>query len=161
MEMSDSQKFPVAAHALAYMAHKGAFSAADAVSSAALAASMPTNPVVVRRVMAGLRDRGFVQSGKGHGGGWILACELSVVTLRDVYAAVGNPPLLAMGHRTKTPECLVEQALNATLGRAFEDAEALLLARFGSVTLAALREEVGDRLAARGGSNGGAHALAS
>ena len=37
--MSDSQKFPVAAHALAYLAHKGAFSAAEAVSSAALAAT--------------------------------------------------------------------------------------------------------------------------
>ena len=50
--MSDSQKFPVAAHALAYLAHKEAFSADRAVASAELAASVPTNPVVVRRVTA-------------------------------------------------------------------------------------------------------------
>ena len=50
--MSDSQKFPVAAHALAYLAHKGANSPAQAVPSAILAASIPTNPVVVRRVTA-------------------------------------------------------------------------------------------------------------
>jgi hypothetical protein len=29
---------------------------------------MDTNPVVLRRVMAGLRDQGYVQSEKGHGG---------------------------------------------------------------------------------------------
>ena len=59
--MSDSQRFPVAAHALAYLAHKGAFSAADAAPSAVLAASIPTNPVVVRRDRGGQHRarRGF------------------------------------------------------------------------------------------------------
>lgn len=42
--MSDSQRFPVAAHALAYLAHKGAYSATEAEPSAVLAASVPTNP---------------------------------------------------------------------------------------------------------------------
>ena len=37
--MSDSQRFPVAAHALAYMAHKGAFTPAQAAPSALLASS--------------------------------------------------------------------------------------------------------------------------
>ena len=50
--MSDSQRFPVAAHALAYLAHKDAFDAARAMPSAILAASIPTNPVVIRRVTA-------------------------------------------------------------------------------------------------------------
>ncbi len=93
--MSDSQRFPVAAHTLAYLAHKGAFSREKAVSSSVLAASVPTNPVVIRRVMAGLREEGYVRSEKGHGGGWVLACDLAKVTLRDVYDAVGRPSLLA------------------------------------------------------------------
>ena len=49
--MSDSQRFPVAAHTLAYLAHKQASAPDRAVASAELAASIPTNPVVVRRVM--------------------------------------------------------------------------------------------------------------
>ena len=57
--MSDSQQFPVAAHALAYMAHKNADAPERAVSSALLAASMPTNPVVVRRVTAQLARAGL------------------------------------------------------------------------------------------------------
>lgn len=120
-------------------------------TSEALAKAMSTNPVVVRRVMAGLRDQGYVRSEKGHGGGWTLACDLAKVTLRDVYEALGSPALLAMSNRTEAPGCLVEQAVNAALDQVFEDAEALLLARFGEVTLAMLSADFHDRLVTRGG----------
>ncbi len=71
--MSDSQKFPVAAHALAYLAHKSAFSADRAVASAELAASVPTNPVVVRRVTAMLGKAGLIGARAGaNGGAWLL-----------------------------------------------------------------------------------------
>jgi DNA-binding IscR family transcriptional regulator len=123
------------------------------VTSEVLARAIGTNPVVVRRIMAGLRDQGYVQSEKGHGGGWTLACDLSKVTMRDIYVALGSPALLAMSHRTETPGCLVEQAVNATLGQAFADAEALLLARLGQVTLAMLSADLHARMIARGGSH--------
>src|SRR6476646_1999128 len=107
-------------------------------TSAMLAKAMDTNPVVIRRIMAGLRDQGYVRSEKGHGGGWTLACDLSEVTLRDIYTALGSPSLMAMGNRTEAPGCLVEQAVNAALNQAFDDAEALLLSRFAEVSLAML-----------------------
>lgn len=121
-------------------------------TSETLARAMDTNPVVIRRIMAGLRDQGFVRSGKGHGGGWTVACDFEQVTLGDVYDALGRPALLAMGNRTEAPGCLVEQAVNAALGEAFDKAEALLLAEFGQITLAALSADFHTRLAARGGS---------
>lgn len=120
------------------------------MTSERLARVMETNPVVIRRIMAGLRDRGYVQSEKGHGGGWTLACDFSKVTLRDIHAALGGPSLLAVGHRTESPTCLVEQAVNATLNEAFDEAEALLLARFGEVSLEMLHAEVRGRLGSRG-----------
>jgi DNA-binding IscR family transcriptional regulator len=113
-----------------------------AVTSEALARAMKTNPVVVRRTMAGLREHGYVRSEKGHGGGWTVACDASKVTLRDIYAALGSPTLLAIGHRAEAPGCLVEEAVNAALGRSFRDAEALLLTRLGEVTLAKLSARV-------------------
>ena len=118
-----------------------------------LAKAMETNPVVIRRIMSGLREQGYVRSEKGHGGGWTLACDLSKVTLRDIYAALGSPSLLAMGNRTESPDCLVEQAVNAALNQTFHDAEALLLARLGDVTLAMLSADLHQRLAARSGSS--------
>ncbi len=119
------------------------------LTSETLARAMDTNPVVIRRIMAGLRDLGYVRSEKGHGGGWTLACDLSKVTLRDVYIALGCPSLLAIGNRTEAPGCLVEQAVNAALNRAFDDAEALLLRRFGEVTLAMLSDDLRQRLGSR------------
>lgn len=134
-------------HVLLHMAQKD-----GPVTSDVLAKALDTNPVVIRRVMAGLRDQGYVQSEKGHGGGWRLACDLSKVTLRDIYSALGSPSLLAIGNRTDTPECLVEASVNAALDKSFRSAEELLLARLGEVTLAALHADVRTRHAARGHS---------
>jgi len=132
-------------HVLLHMAeHEGP------VTSETLSRAMGTNPVVIRRVMAGLRRRGYVRSEKGHGGGWSLACDLSAVTLRDIYAALGDPPLLAIANRTESPGCLVEQAVNAALDAACREAEARLLAHLGAVTLAQLSHDFHARLAARG-----------
>jgi DNA-binding IscR family transcriptional regulator len=121
-------------------------------TSETLARAMNTNPVVVRRIMAGLRDQGFVRSEKGHGGGWTIAVDLEAMTLRDIYDALGQPEILAMGNRTEAPGCLVEQAVNAALGHAFDEAEALLLRRFGEVTLAQLSADFHARLSEWGGA---------
>lgn len=145
--MRRSSRLSGVLHVLLHMAeHEGP------LTSEMLAKPLGTNPVVIRRIMAGLRDQGYVQSEKGHGGGWTLACDLSKVTLRDIYTALGSPSVLAMGNRTETAGCIVEQAVNATLGPALHDAEALLLARFGEVTLAMLSADVHERLIARAGS---------
>lgn len=120
------------------------------VTSEDLSKMMATNPVVVRRTMAGLRKQGYVQSEKGHGGGWTLSCDLAKVTLRHIYTAVGSPSLLAIGNRTEAPECLVELAVNAALQQTFDEAEELLLTRLGDVTLAKLRADCHARIVARG-----------
>lgn len=134
-------------HVLLHMAEH-----AGPVTSEVLAQAMCTHPVVIRRIMAGLRKQGYVRSEKGHGGGWTLACDLAKVTLRDIYTALGCPSLLAMGNRTESPGCLVEQAVNAALDQAFQDAEVLLLARLDGVTLAMLSADFHERFAAHGGS---------
>jgi DNA-binding IscR family transcriptional regulator len=127
-------------HILLHMAEQEA-----PMTSEVLAKALGTNAVVVRRTMAGLREQGYVQSERGHGGGWKLACDLTKVTLRDIYIAIGSPTLLAMSHRTEAPDCLVEQSVNAMLDGAFQDAEALLLSRLGDVTLAGLSADVRKR----------------
>jgi len=134
-------------HVLLHMAERD-----GPMTSEVLAKAMDTNPVVIRRIMAGLREKGYVRSEKGYGGGWTLARDLSRVTLRDVYIAIGCPPLLAIGNRTESPGCLVEQEVNAALGEAFRDAESSLLSRLGEVTLASLSNALRGRLP-RGGKS--------
>lgn len=127
-------------HVLLHMAQKD-----GPVTSEVMAKSMDTNPVVIRRIMAGLRDAGYLRTEKGHGGGWTLNCDLSKVTLRDVYRALGDPPLFAIGNRSENPDCLVEKAVNAALDKSLDDAEKILMARLGEVTLATLAADVRRR----------------
>src|SRR5690606_31257054 len=98
-----------------------------------------------RRIMAGLRDDGFVRSEKGHGGGWTIARDPSEITLADIYRAVGAPAILAMRHRTESPGCVVEQAVNHALEDAFRSAEAIFMDKLGNITLAALAVDFSRR----------------
>ena len=135
-------------HLLLHMAHS-----ARPLTSEELAGFLHTNPVLVRRTLAGLRERGYVGSGKGHGGGWVVTADLRQVTLRDIYEAVGSPAVFAMGNRVENPACLVEQAVNQSLASAFEEAEALLIERLSNVTLA----ELSERFNAQYAQHRGAH----
>ncbi len=111
------------------------------LTSEALAPMMGTNPVVVRRTMAGLRDAGIVRSEKGHGGGWSLARPLEEVTFGDVYEALGKPALFSMGPRVDNPGCLVEQAVNRALAEAMGQAETVLLAQLRATPVGNLAAE--------------------
>jgi Rrf2 family protein len=132
-------------HVILHMAEVG-----EPMTSDELARVMLTHPVVVRRVMAGLRDSGLVRSEKGHGGGWVLSCNLEDITLGDIYNALDAPELFAIGNRTEAPGCLVEQAVNAALDSAFAEARQVLLDRLAGVTLASLSKDFRARLQARG-----------
>jgi DNA-binding IscR family transcriptional regulator len=143
--MKRDSKLSGVLHVLLHMAEMN-----GPVTSETLARAMNTHPVVVRRLMAGLRKAGFVASEKGHGGGWVLGCPLSAMTLGDVHAALGAPPLLAVGLRDAQSSCLVEQAVNHALGAAYADAQALLVARLHGVKLSALAEDFHRGMQARG-----------
>lgn len=132
-------------HVLLHMAESEA-----PLTSETLAKAMQTHPVALRRLMAGLREAGFVGSAKGHGGGWVLTCSLEQVTLRDIHEALGAPALVSLGFREDQPECLVARAVNDALTDAVQEAEAALLRRLDGVTLAALSRDFHQRLLARG-----------
>lgn len=135
--MSDSQQFPVAAHALAYMAHKNADAPQRAVSSALLAASMPTNPVVVRRVTAQLARAGLIATRPGAGGGAWLLKPASEIRLDEVLKAVdgcahlGKPPPGARG-------CPVGEKIPREVAKAITAADEAAAQRLSTITVADL-----------------------
>ena len=138
--MRRDSKLSSVLHVLLHLAHSD-----HPMTSEEMAGFLDTNPVLVRRVLAGLRERGYISSNRGHGGGWSITCDLARVTLRDVYDAVGAPPFFAMGNRSEKTDCLVEQVVNASLAQAFDEAEALLIRQLGHVTLADLSAEFNRR----------------
>ena len=116
-------------------------------TSAQISRMLGTNPVVVRRMMSGLRERGLVKSEKGHGGGWQLTKSLADTTLLDVYLAIGEPPLFNIGPDSEHPDCLVEQAVDARMAQALGEAETLLKKRFATITVADLADDFEQRIA--------------
>lgn len=118
------------------------------ITSGEAAEMLHTNPVVIRRTMAGLRDAGLVRSIKGHAGGWTLLKPLESVSMLDVYKAVGEPRIFAIGLADPVPDCLVEQAVNASMTSALKKAEAMLIAQLAEVTLAEIAEDFERRFSA-------------
>lgn len=106
-----------------------------------------TNGAVVRRTMAGLREKGYVHSSKGHGGGWTLARPLSQITLMGIYEALGSPALFALSRAGDAPSCLMEQAANAATERALQQASTRFSEVLQGVTMADLADDFADRLA--------------
>ncbi|HYD28490.1 Rrf2 family transcriptional regulator [Brevundimonas sp.] len=145
--MSDSQRFPVAAHALAYLAHKGAYSPAEAAPSAVLAASVPTNPVVVRRVTALLAKAGLIATRPGASGGAWLLHRPETITLDMVLKAVngcahlGSPPAGARN-------CPVSTHIPRQVAKALTAADRAAGEALSKITIADLLAEDPPSLAA-------------
>jgi len=138
--MKRDSRLSSALHALLHMSEQD-----GPVTSEALAQCLGTNPVVVRRTLGLLREAGIVAAGRGHAGGWRVHADLGAVTLRQLHEALGEPALFAVGNRHETPECLVEQSVNAAVEATFAEAEALLLKRFSEITLADLAVDFARR----------------
>lgn len=140
-------------HALLHMAEHEARTGSP-LTSEQLAVCLSTNPVVVRRTMAGLREQGLVTSEKGHGGGWHLARPLAAVSLGEVHDALGGTGLLPDAPPVEADGCLVEAAVNDALTTTYAAARALLLERLHEITLADLADDFARRLAAHPNRNG-------
>lgn len=145
--MKRNSRFSVALHVTAHLAQPEEHRATSEV----LAAHLQTHPVVVRRTMAGLREAGLVVSLKGHGGGWALARPATDITLAQIYQALGEQ--LFASQADESPGCLIEAAVNDALDQVHQDAEALLVARLGRITLHDLSTDVHRRFAVLGQSS--------
>lgn len=113
----------------------------DPITSDQIGQMLDMNASLVRRTMAGLRDAGFLNSTKGHGGGWYLARPLKDITLAQVYDALGQPTLFAVGQSDDAPTCLLEKAANAATENALTAARAMFTSTLAGTTVADLTDE--------------------
>lgn len=151
--MRSARRLSVALHVLVHLADRR-----DARrTSEDLARCVETNPVVIRRTLAGLREAGFVASVAGHGGGWALARDPAEITLGQVCKALGERLLFAVDLAAPSG-CSVQAAVTGALDGFLEEAEALLVERLDRVSVAdvaARRRGVSGRAGARGTRLGG------
>ena len=82
--MRTSCRFAMAVHVLAVLAYKEG----DPVTSAMLAGSVNTNPVIIRRLLLSLQRARLVETRKGAGSGSRLSRSPGRINLAEVYRAV-------------------------------------------------------------------------
>ena len=116
----------------------------EARTSDDLARCADTNPVVIRRTLAGLRDAGFVRSVAGPGGGWTLARAADAISLGEVCTALGERLLYSVDLAPRAG-CRVQAAATDVLGGFMDEAESLLLEQLNGVSIAAFAAQVHSR----------------
>jgi DNA-binding IscR family transcriptional regulator len=123
-------RFAVAVHILVLLS---VMPSAEA-TSARLAESINTNPVVVRRIAGQLARAGLIITRRGARGA-ALARPTSAITLADVWLAVCGSGKLFGLHEATNQQCPIGCRINGVLTEAFGEAEAALVARLSRMTL--------------------------
>lgn len=130
--MTHHSRFAVSVHILAYLAHRaGAW-----VSSSEIAASVGTNPVVVRRILTALVAAQLVKARKGAAGGFTLARAAGEITLLATYRAVEPAPNHGLSHFAPNRRCPIGAKIEEVLRTLFDRAQASMEAELGRATLA-------------------------
>lgn len=116
------------------------------LTSETISKMINTNPTVVRRTLAGLRKFGYVNSEKGHNGGWTLSKKLSEITLLNVYECIGEPDIFALGFsNSDETKCLIEISVNESLKKTLEESRKIILKRFDEITLDSIIKSIGNK----------------
>ena len=95
--MAANSRMTIAVHALAWMALAQRQGHA-VLTSDQVAASVNTNPVIIRRCLGDLRRAGLVHVRHGAGAGWGLAWPPEQITLLAVHDAVGQESPFGLHH---------------------------------------------------------------
>ena len=122
----------MAVHVLAVLAYKEG----DRVTSAMLAGSINTNPVIVRRLLLALQRAKLVETGKGAGSGSRLSRSPGRINLAQVYRSVEEVEPFARPSRKPDAGCPVGHCIRETLDQVFASAEAALERDLEKTTLA-------------------------
>lgn len=127
--MAWNTQFAFAVHALALMGRAGD----SPVRSRAIASSVNTNPVVIRRMLCDLVRAGLVTSQMGAGGGFRLGRLPGAISLLDVYRATESGGVFSLHRRggsRANQRCPIgkniEQALAGVLEQANRATEQVL-----------------------------------
>jgi DNA-binding IscR family transcriptional regulator len=130
----------IAVHALAWMAlaqRRGP----EVLTSDQVAASVNTNPVIIRRSLGDLGRAGLVRVRHGAGAGWSLARAPEDITLLEVYDAVGQESPFGM-HRTEPNlECPVGKGIRPALGQIYDGIEQAVRHELAVVSVADVLRE--------------------
>jgi Rrf2 family protein len=130
--MLASSRFAAAVHALVVLTKSGE---KGPVCSTHMAASLNTNPVVIRRLMIDLERATLVRSASGRSGGFSLSRSAGDISLCDIYRAVEDDALFRPHRIDPKSKCPVGHQILKVLNQPFEMAEEALAKSLAQTSL--------------------------
>lgn len=128
----------MAVHVLTVLAYKEG----DRVTSAFLAGSVNTNPVIIRRLLLALQQARLVDTSKGAGAGSRLSRAPGRINLAEIYRAVEECEAFTKPSRKPNEDCPVGQCMREALDKVFASAQQAMERDLQKTTLADLIEMV-------------------
>ncbi|MEV6299140.1 Rrf2 family transcriptional regulator [Actinoplanes sp. NPDC051861] len=139
--MASNSRVTIAAHALAWL-ELARRRGRPSLTSDEVAASVNTNPVILRRSLGDLRRAGLVTARRGTGAGFSLARPAEQITMFDVWQAVAAEPLLGLHHTEPNQECPVGRGIRPVLTDVYDEATAAFEAALARRTIAGMLERI-------------------
>jgi Rrf2 family protein len=143
--MSVKSRFAVAVHILAFIAMQ---EEKQPLSSSAIAYSVDTNPVFIRRILGLLSRAGLVATQLGVEGGTSLTRLPEEITLLEIYHVMAEDDLFALHHRPPNQLCSCGGNIQPVLTVVFKKAEAAMEATLAETTVADIVQSIKTRLRA-------------
>lgn len=122
----------MAVHILAVIAYKDG----DPVTSADLAGSVNTNPVIIRRLLLSLKRARLIETRKGAGAGSRITRSPQRINLAEIYRAVEEHEPFTAPAKKPNANCPVGNCIRKTLEKVFHSAERALERDLEKTTLA-------------------------
>jgi Rrf2 family protein len=135
-----NQQFTFAVHIMTALA----FSPGKVIGSQTLAASVNTNPVVVRRLLLALRRARLIETFTGKHGGARLRKKSREISLVEIYDAVEPRPVIPVNERKALKQCHVSCNMKSIMIGIAEGAEDAVRKHLRGITLAQLVRRVGQ-----------------
>ena len=136
-----NQQFTFAVHIMIALA----FSPEEVIGSQTLAASVNTNPVVVRRLLLALRRARLIETFAGKHGGARLRKKPNRISLVDIYDAVESRPVILINERKALRQCRVSCNMKTIMSRVAESTEEAVRKHLRGISLAQLVRKVRSR----------------
>jgi len=136
-----SSRFAVAVHILTLLE----LGQGVPLTSAYLAASVRTDPAVIRRLLTLLARAGLTRSRLGAGGGTLPARPAAEVTLLDVYRAVEAGQVFTQHREAPSPICVVGRHIQSSLQARMDAATRALEAELATTTIADMLADIRRR----------------
>jgi Rrf2 family protein len=121
----------MAVHVLAVLAYKEG----DRVTSAVLAGSINTNPVIVRRLLLSLQKAKLVETSKGSGSGSRLSRSPKRINMVEIYRSVEDSESFAVPAGKPSVICPVGHCILEVLAKVFASAQNAMECDLAKTTL--------------------------